>query len=170
VSSADALPVILRQTLESGDEERVRTIVRSTGFFSSEEEDIAAELVRDTLRLGSETGYSFLFLSAGETCMAYSCFGRIPGTDSSFDLYWIATDANWRGRGHGKRLLTATEASIAELSGTRVYVDTSSREQYRPTRAFYEACGYERAAELPDFYRPGDGKVVYCKVLVSVTG
>ena len=46
-----------------------------------------------------------------------------------------------------------------------MYVETAGREQYRPTRAFYEACGYEIAARLDDFYAPGDAKVIYLRVL-----
>ena len=44
-------------------------------------------------------------------------------------------------------------------------VETSSRDDYAPTRAFYLACGYQIVAELPDFYAPGDGKLIYLRVL-----
>jgi GNAT superfamily N-acetyltransferase len=157
--------VALREALEPEDEERVRAIVRSTRFFSPEEEDIATELVRESLLRGDESGYRFILLACAGSWAAYTCFGRIPGTDSSYDLYWIATRADWRGRGLGRRLLKATEQRIRELGGTRVYVDTSSRAQYEPTRRFYERCGYARAAELADYYRPGDAKVIYCRHL-----
>ncbi|QDU65638.1 Acetyltransferase (GNAT) family protein [Planctomycetes bacterium Pla86] len=155
----------MRETLEPGDDERVRDIVRSTAFFSPEEEDIAVELVQETLARGDASGYRFQFLSVGEACVAYTCFGRIPGTQSSFDLYWIATHEGWRGRGLGRRLLSSTEARIRALGGDRVYVDTSSRAQYEPTRRFYERCDYRKAAQLDDFYGPGDGKVIYCRAL-----
>jgi hypothetical protein len=46
-------------------------------------------------------------------------------------------------------------------------VETSTRAQYEPTRTFYERCGYEIAAELPDFYAPGDGKAIFVRVLAS---
>jgi hypothetical protein len=44
-------------------------------------------------------------------------------------------------------------------------VETSSRTAYASTRIFYENCAYRQEALLEDFYAPGDGKVVYCKVL-----
>ena len=156
----------LREAVTAHDEASVRALVHSTGFFSPEEEDVAAELVREALERGEEaSGYSFLFLEERGRLLSYACFGRIPGTRSSFDLYWIATQADEQGRGHGRRLLAASEARIRALGGTRVYVETSSRAQYEPTRAFYERCGYEQVALLDDFYAPGDGKVVYCKVV-----
>jgi ribosomal protein S18 acetylase RimI-like enzyme len=159
--------MMLRDELRTDDAERVRAIVASTGFFSREEEDIAVELVDAALRDGERSGYHLLFLDDGAQTLAYSCCGPIPATDDSWDLYWIAVQADARGRGLGRTVLRATEERIAARGGVRVWIDTSSRPQYAPTRAFYEGCGYHVAAELNDFYRTGDGKVIYCRVLSS---
>jgi hypothetical protein len=61
--------------------------------------------------------------------------------------------------------MNEAERRIRDLGGLRVYVDTSGRAQYAPTRAFYERLGYLPAAVLDDFYAPGDPKVIYCKAL-----
>ena len=61
--------------------------------------------------------------------------------------------------------MALAETEIVKAGGTRVYVDTSSRKQYAPTRTFYERVGYSKDALLEDFYAPGDGKVIYVKVL-----
>ena len=50
----------------------------------------------------------------------------------------------------------------------RVPRDLDCARQYAPTRAFYLRCGYEIAAELPDFYEPGDGKVIFVKTLPRI--
>ena len=47
----------------------------------------------------------------------------------------------------------------------RIFVDTSGREQYRPTRGFYERAGYDVHEVVRDFYAPGDDKVVYHKIV-----
>ena len=47
----------------------------------------------------------------------------------------------------------------------QVYIETSNREQYAPTRGFYLRCGYRQEALLKDFYAVGDDKVIYGKVL-----
>jgi ribosomal protein S18 acetylase RimI-like enzyme len=57
------------------------------------------------------------------------------------------------------------EDRIKEMGGKRIYVETSSREQYRPTRSFYSRCGYQKEATLKNFYSPGDDKVIYLRVL-----
>ncbi|MGH7286410.1 MAG: hypothetical protein ACREI8_00100, partial [Myxococcota bacterium] len=48
-----------------------------------------------------------------------------------------------------------------------VYVETSGRRDYEPTRAFYERAGYVAEARLADFYAPGDDKIVYVKALAT---
>ncbi len=161
----------LRHELRDGDEAAVRSIVASTGFFSPAEIDIAVELVQERRRKGDASGYHFVFLDApidGDSrTLGYACFGPIDGTVSSFDLYWIAVAQTQRGRGLGGVLLRESERRIAAAGGGRIYVDTSSRPLYVPTRAFYERAGYVQEAMLTDFYGPGDGKVIYCKVVAG---
>ncbi|MEZ5980163.1 MAG: GNAT family N-acetyltransferase [Planctomycetota bacterium] len=156
--------LVLRDDVRESDEARVRELVRSSGFFTPEEQEIAVELVHERRVRGErESGYSFVFLDDGPTAVAYACFGRIPMTASSYDLYWIVTDDARRGRGLGRRLLREVERRVARAGGGRIYVETSSRAQYDPTRAFYENTGYTRAAYFEGFYREGDGKIVYVK-------
>lgn len=155
----------LRTEPQPADRERVREIVTATDFFRAEEIDVAVELVDERLERGAASDYCFVFADERGVTLGYSCFGPIPLTVASWDLYWIAVDPARQGRGLGRRLLAASEDEIRRRGGTRVYVDTSTRDQYTPTRAFYEHCGYDLAARLADFYAPGDGKAVYCKVL-----
>ena len=97
--------------------------------------------------------------------LGYTCYGPIPGTDASFDLYWIAVHPDTQGKGVGKTLIRESEERIKAVGGQRVYIETSSKDQYVPTRRFYLACGYAQEALLADFYRPGDSKVIYSKAL-----
>ena len=69
-----------------------------------------------------------------------------------------------RRSGLGRRLLARAEEHIRSLGGQRIYVETSSRAQYGPTRTFYLACGYHLAADLDGFYAPGDGKTLFLTV------
>lgn len=156
----------LRFSVEADDEARIRTLVERTGFFSVEEVEIAAELVHETLaRSEAAAGYWFVLAEAKGQLLGYCCFGPIPCTRHSYDLYWIAVQPDGQGRGLGRLLTQEAERRIGELGGRRIYVDTSGRAQYAPTRAFYERMGYEQASVLEDFYAPGDPKVVYCKAL-----
>ncbi len=154
-----------RQDLKPGDREEVGRIVRATGFFSEEEAKIAVELIDERLAKGETSGYHFLFVEKGKSLLGYTCFGPIPGSAHSYDLYWIVVDPALQGKGLGRRLLSESERIMAERGARRIYADTSSRPQYEPTRAFYLACGYRQEAFLQDFYDEGDGKVIFVKAL-----
>jgi GNAT superfamily N-acetyltransferase len=154
-----------REEVRPGDREAVGDLVRATGFFSEEEVGIAVELVDEHLVKGEASGYFFLFAEGEGRLGGYTCFGPIPGSLHSYDLYWIAVDPDHQGRGLGRRLMAESERLMAKRGARRVYADTSSRPQYEPTRSFYLACGYSQEALLPEFYAPGDGKAIFVKIL-----
>ena len=154
-----------RSTVTEKDLQRVREITDSTGFFYPEEVDTAVELVEDRLAKGPRCGYHFLFAEQDGETVGYTSFGPIACTRESYDLYWIVVSGTYRGKGLGTQLLEQSEEAIAALGGTRVYIETSARPLYEPTRAFYLARGYTQIAELEDFYAPGDAKAMYLKVM-----
>jgi D-alanine-D-alanine ligase len=161
------LSVFFREEVKPEDRQAVGRLVRATGFFSDEEIDIAVELVEERLAKGDTSGYFFLFAEEENRLIGYTCFGPIPGTVHSFDLYWIAVDPGEQGRGVGRKLMAMSEMLMAQRGGVHVYADTSSRLQYEPTRSFYLSCGYLQEALLTDFYAPGDGKVIFVKPLFA---
>jgi ribosomal protein S18 acetylase RimI-like enzyme len=165
MTEAAAPALSLRREPRPGDPETVRRIVEETGFFRPEEVAIAVELVEERLAKGAASGYLFVFAERGGEAIGYACFGPVPLTVASWDLYWIAVRPAGQGQGVGRALLAACEEDVRRAGGRRIYVDTSTRPQYLPTRAFYRRTGYDLAAELADFYAPGDGKAIFCKAL-----
>lgn len=160
-------PLNVRRSLESTDRESLGKLIGETGFFNTEEVEVALELIDDRLSLGEASHYRFLVAETDGEIAGYACWGPIPGTLASADLYWIVVDPRHQGKGIGAALLNDAEGWMASTGCTRVYVDTSTRAQYDGTLRFYLACGYEPAAELADFYGPGDGKAIFLKVLTS---
>jgi ribosomal protein S18 acetylase RimI-like enzyme len=158
--------VSLRYDVRLEDCGTVRNIVTATGYFTPSEVDVAVELVQENLAKGAAaSGYHFIFAESGGATIAYLCYGPIPCTVSSHNLYWIAVHPDHQGRGLGKALMREAEKLIRETGGTRIYIDTSYKAQYEDTRAFYLSLGYELDALLKDFYSPGDDKVIYRKLL-----
>jgi ribosomal protein S18 acetylase RimI-like enzyme len=154
-----------RDEVATRDLGAVHHLVVASAVFSREEQAIAVELVQERLQRGASSGYEFLLADRGSDLLGYTCFGRIPGTRSSFDLYWIVTSPGWRHRGLGRMLLTATEERIRAMGGTRVFVDTSSGPAYLPARSLYQHCGYCQEAVLKDYHAPGDDKVIFSRTL-----
>jgi len=156
---------IFRTGLLPSDPAAIEALVTATAFFSDEETAIARELADDGLKLGTASHYQFVLADRDATLAGYACFGRIPCTRGGWDLYWIAVAAAEQRQHLGRTLLERVESTVLAAGGTRIYVDTSSRQQYHPTRAFYARLGYQQAATFPDFYAPGDGKIVFAKTL-----
>jgi D-alanine-D-alanine ligase len=155
----------VRRGLEPADREPLEALIRATGFFNPEETEVALELMDDRLARGEASHYRFLVGELDGRVAGYACWGPISGTVASADLYWIVVHPALQGKGAGAALLRAAEEGMAAAGRPRVYVETSTRPQYLPTRAFYLACGYQLVSELADFYAPGDGKALFLKVL-----
>ena len=163
----NTLHLTFRKSPSDDDPDKIRAIVEATGFFSDEEVEISVELVRERLLHGTESGYYFLFAENNTgKLVGYTCYGPVTGTQSSFDLYWIVVDNDFQAYGIGKLLDGMTIELVKEMGGTRIYAETSSRDQYEPTRIFYRKAGYNEAASLEDFYAPGDGKIIFVKKVV----
>lgn len=160
--------ITFRTNVRSEDIETVTDMVRSTGYFREDEILVARELVEEAFHKGKESGYEFIFAEVDGQTVAYSCYGLIPCTLKSYDLYWIATHNDYQGRGIGRRVLKETEEAVKNLGGKTIYVETSSKEQYISTRVFYEKNDYILKARFEDFYDIGDDKCVYWKVVEAV--
>lgn len=157
--------ISFRETVRPDDVETIRTLARSSGYFTAEEIAIAVELIEERLARGKASGYEFIFAELDGRTVGYTCFGLIGCTKASYDLYWIVVDDAVRGKKIGTALLEVTEKTIASIGGRRVYAETSSKPQYESTRQFYLRKGYFEEAVIKDFYDTNDSKVIYVKVV-----
>jgi GNAT superfamily N-acetyltransferase len=155
--------VTFRLIPEKRDIQRVMDIVESTKFFYDHEVEIAAELVAERLTQGESTGYYFVFAEVDGVTAAYSCFGPISMSKTCFDLYWIATHNDFRGKGIGKKLLEETFNQARKMGCKILIAETSGLPHYAPTRAFYDTTEFTLEATLKDFYDMGDDKLFYTK-------
>lgn len=145
------------------DIQAVRDIIVSTKFFYEHEVEIAVELVKERLETGESSGYHFVFADDDAKTIAYSCFGSDEMSKTCFDLYWIATHDDYRGKGVGKKLLEETEKQAKKMKCVILIAETSGLPHYAPTRAFYEKTGFFPEARIKDFYTIGDDKIFYTK-------
>jgi ribosomal protein S18 acetylase RimI-like enzyme len=117
----------IRQGLEAADRAPLEAVIRGTGFFNPEEIEVAIELIDDRLSLGEESHYRFLVAERDGQVAGYACWGPIPGTAASVDLYWIVVHPERQGQGIGAALLRAAEEWVVSSGRNRVYVETSTR-------------------------------------------
>ena len=149
--------------LERAHRAPLERLVAGTGLFRPAEVATAAELLDESL--AGDDDYRFVGAFDGPDLVGYACWGPTPGTVGTWDLYWIVVDATRQGHGMGTQLLAEVESRLTAHDARLLMVETSSRADYAPTRAFYERRGFTRAATIPGYYAPGDDLVIYLKDL-----
>jgi D-alanine-D-alanine ligase len=159
-----AVSVDIRTGIDS-DRAALLEITRACGVFCPEEIEIADEVMRDGVANPPVNGYWILIAELEDRPVGWSCHGRVPLTDATFDLYWIAVAPEYQGAGIGKQLLAEVERQVAGLGGRWLLAETSSLASYHATREFYTRSGYSIVSQIADFYRLGDDKITFGKRL-----
>jgi ribosomal protein S18 acetylase RimI-like enzyme len=147
---------------DAADRARVRQIIEATGVFRPDETAIALE-VYDGAVAAPGRDYRAIGAYVDHQLLGWAAFGPTPCTLATWDLYWIAVDPAVQGLGVGRRLMAACEETIVAEGGRLVVVETSSRHDYAPTRAFYRRLGYQMRATIPEYYAPADDLIVFTK-------
>jgi len=137
-----------------------------THFFTSKEIGVAMELIDIVLKDPVQKDYRiYCIVDDQDQIMGYVCYGPTPMTQGTFDLYWIAVDPDFQGKGMGSRLLDFLEKMVKELKGRIILADTSSVPQYEKTKGFYLKNGFQEVARVPDYYYSGNDRITFCKRL-----
>lgn len=165
VESSAATRSYRTRPLEQRDRPAIANLVQRVGNFSSDEIEIALELVDEWLADGEASDYLCWVIEDDEGVRGYACIGPTPLTDGTFDLYWIAVDPSAQGRGYGQALTRLAEEEARARGGRLLLIETASQETYTATIRFYERAGYELVSRIPDFYKVGDDKLTFAKCL-----
>jgi predicted N-acetyltransferase YhbS len=147
------------------DRPRITEILRDTPEFKPFEVAVAEELIDSYLDDPSGSGYHILVAETDSTVEGYICFGPTPLTQATWDIYWMAVAGEKQGQGIGSALLKSAEEEITKDQGRLSIIETSSTPAYEKTRDFHLSRGYDIAARIPDFYAPGDDKLILVKRL-----
>lgn len=132
------------------------------------EEDIACidELWKESLQSKTDPDrYHFLVAEKESGIVGFACYGHRPLTLGTYDLYWIGVDPDLQRQGIGFKLMTAIENQIKSQGGYLMILETSSQGGFLSAHEMYQAFGFRRQVEIADFYKPGDGLIIYTKRL-----
>ncbi|HON18937.1 MAG TPA: GNAT family N-acetyltransferase [Salinivirgaceae bacterium] len=154
----------IRNHLVESDVERLPLLTQETQFFNYEEVMIVDELVKHTLHQNSDD-YQWIVIEKNQTPIGFTCYGKIPGSEHSYDLYWIVVAKSQQSKGLGKRLIELTEIEVKKQNGAMLIAETSGKPLYEPTRNFYLRCGFIHEATIRHFYAQNDDKYFYVKRL-----
>ena len=156
--------ITLRCQIDPADRPAIESITQSSGFFTETEVKLALSVFDEAIAAAT-TSYRYILAEIDHRIVGYACFGKDEQSQSSYELYWIAVDQALRGGGVGKKLLEAVETAIRANGRAQLFIETAGREQYLPTRKFYEHQGYHQVAQLDDYFAPGDARVIFAKQL-----
>ena len=158
------MPVRIR-TMTPGDKPGLMEILHNTPEFKPSEVVVAEELIDGYLYSPERSGYYALVAEVDSAVAGYVCYGPTPLTEGTWDVYWMAVALETRGQGIGRTLSEAAEHEITKAGGRMTIIETSSLPSYERTRRFYLNQGYKLICRIPDFYTPGDDKLIMQKIL-----
>lgn len=146
--------------LRAGDLTDLAATIDATGLFPGELLPGMAE----PFLSGAAPSERWLSYDDGVPCGVVYC---VPErlTDGTWNMLLLAVHPARQGQGIGADLVRRIEREVKSAGARIVLVETSGLPEFEGTRAFYRRCGYEPEARIRDFYRAGDDKVVFRKVL-----
>lgn len=151
--------------MDSQDKAAIMRTITAMSEFKPAEVSVAEEVCDSYLRDPSGSGYYIFVAEVDSSVVGYICYGPIPLTEGTWDIYWIAVAIEYQGQGVGSALLSFAETNITKASGRLALIETSSKPEYERTRHFYHSQGYKVVCCIPDFYTPGDDKLILQKRL-----
>jgi ribosomal protein S18 acetylase RimI-like enzyme len=164
--------MIRQRGITAGDRPSITALLASLDAFTEDERAVALELVDARLARPEVDDYRFILSldasDASERLAGYLCYGRTPMTQSTYDLYWIATSPTFSRSGVARGLLATMESEIAHAGGGIIRVETGSREGHGAAVHFYDAVGFSRSAQIADFYAPGDDLLIFTKRVSAI--
>ncbi len=156
---------LILRNLRAEDREPIARILQSAGVFRPEEITIGLELVDETLHPGPSTDYQWCIAEQRKAVVGFACYGSVPLTEGTFDLYWIAVGPEARGAGIASKIDDEVTEAVRRQGGRWLLAETSSTDAYQPARRFYEKHGYALLERILDFYRVGDDRMTFGKRL-----
>ena len=89
-------------------------------------------------------------------------------TEGTWNLLLIAVHPDYQRRGYGTFILDYIEQLLAAQGARLLLVETSSLDSFELAQAFYLKCGYEKEAQIREFYQAGEDKIVFRKLLTGI--
>ncbi len=151
--------------IKQADISELRKILNKVPNFSTEEVNVAMELIEIAGYNEEQKDYHIFIFEEDNKILGYHCTGRRPLTDGVYDLYWIVVDPTVQAKGIGKSLLDHAEKFVEGKKGRWILAETSSKESYTKTRNFYLRNKYSIVTQINDFYSLGDNLITFGKYL-----
>lgn len=136
-------------------------------MFAVNETDALSKVLADYFHGNLDDGHTWVTDEDECELCGVAYYAPTPFADRTWDLLMIAVRPDYQRRGRGTELIRHVEKAL-QTSGQRLLlVDTSGLPSYNYARAFYTKCGFEEEARIRDFYKAGEDKVVFRRLLAD---
>lgn len=135
-----------------------------TGLFEPSQTEELAQMLDQHFKGGTEHQDLWFIDDDNEPVgVAYVAPERM--TEGTWNLYLIAIHPHHQRQGRGLTLLHHVEQTLAQRGERILLVETSGLESFEYVRSFYKKSGYELEARIREFYKTGDDKIIFRKLL-----
>lgn len=151
-----------------GERASLLTICTQTGLFTPDDAEALLGHVLDELAGGGlGAGHAAVACRAAPSgpALGWAYFAPDAFADAVWNLWWIGVHPAHHGSGAGRALLDHVERTVAAAQGRVLVIETSDQPPLARARSFYTQAGYRECGRIPDFYAPGDAKVIFARTL-----
>ena len=156
------------RTVTPSDASTVVALAVASGLFGPDDAPVVEGLMDDYVSRTSAVGHRCVLDTddAGHP-RGVAYYEPAAAADRTWYLTMIAVTVDRQGSGIGRGLMAHVEQDLRSQDQRLLLVETSGVEDFARTRAFYDACGYDREARVRDYYATGDDMVLFRKALHS---
>jgi ribosomal protein S18 acetylase RimI-like enzyme len=147
--------------MAAADLTHVKAVLDATGLFPAKYLD---EMAGDYLNNPDSADIWFVY-EARDAPVAFGYCAPERLTEGTWNLLAIAVHPDCQNAGTGSAMMRYIEAELTRKQQRVLLVETSGLPEYERTRQFYARNAYTQEARIRDFYKAGDDKIIFWKLL-----
>ena len=142
------------------DTPSLKAVIEANDLFPS---DMLDDMISDYFNNENSNDLWLTYEDNQPVAIAYCAPERM--TEGTWNLLLIAVHPDYQGKGYGTSILHYIEQMLAARRERLLLIETSSLDNFVRSQAFYLKCGYEKEAQIREFYQAGEDKIVFRKLL-----
>ena len=148
----------------SDDKKAIIAVADAIGLFESQELEELGNMLTEYFDSKQDKGSSWIVYDYGGI-IGVAYYAPEPYGYGTWNLYFIAVHPEHQGKGYGGQILQYVEQTLAAQGERLLLIETSGLPNFERTRKFYCKHGYQEEARIKEFYRPGEDKIIFRKML-----
>jgi ribosomal protein S18 acetylase RimI-like enzyme len=158
------------RAIKSSERSLLLELAVATALFTPDEaEGLLGGVVEGIANQTLPAGHAAVACAPAEGAqpVGWAYFAPDALVEDVWNLWWIGVTPIAQGSGAGDALLRAAEGAAAAAGGRLLIIETNDLEPQARARRFYARNGYAECGHIPDFYRDGEAKVIFCRRIGS---